>query len=100
MQEELIGKVRRLVFARGFLRLRDLQMEAVATAGNLYLPYWVCFRGTAEALKLDILDAVRRRPEGAKGSGIGPGLAAGSFIGKWPQLENERRRLKGLERST
>ena len=66
MQEQLMGKVRRLVFSRGFLRLRDLQMEATAVAGELHLPYWICFRGNAEAVRLEILDAVRRRSEGGK----------------------------------
>ena len=70
MQEQLMGKVRRLVFSRGFLRLRDLQMEATAIAGNLYLPYWVCFRGGAQVARLEILDAVRRKAEGGKVRGL------------------------------
>lgn len=66
MREQLIGKVRRVVFSRGFVRLRDLQIEANAVEGNVYLPYWVCFRGRDQMAKLEILDAVRRKPEGGK----------------------------------
>lgn len=65
-REQLLGKVRRVVFSRGFARLRDLQMEAKAVPGDLYVPYWVCFRGDDHAAKLEIMDAVRRRPEGGK----------------------------------
>jgi hypothetical protein len=65
-REQLIGKVRRLVFLRGFVRLQDFQMKASVVPGEFYVPYWVCFRGVAQAAKVDILDAVRRRPEGGK----------------------------------
>lgn len=64
--ERLLAKVRRVVFSRGFARLRDLQMEARAVPVDLYVPYWICFRGDDPAAKLEILDAVRRRPEGGK----------------------------------
>ena len=70
MKEKLIDKVRRLLFSRGFVRLRDLQMEATAIAGDLYLPYWVCFRGSERAAKLEIMDAMRRRSEGGKVRGL------------------------------
>jgi hypothetical protein len=69
-REKLMDKVRRLLFSRGFVRLRDLQLEATAVAGELYLPYWVCFRGSDAAAKLEILDAVRRRSEGGKVRGM------------------------------
>jgi len=65
-RERLLGKVRRVLFSRGFARLRDLQIEARVVPGDLYVPYWVCFRGADHAAKLEILDAIRRRPEGAK----------------------------------
>ena len=61
----LIHKVRRLVFSRGFMRLSNLQFEAAPLA-DFYIPYWLCFRGSGPTAKLQILDAVRRRPEGAK----------------------------------
>jgi hypothetical protein len=65
-QEKLTDKVRRLVFSRGFAQLRDLRIEAIAIPGDLHVPYWVCFRGDNHGARMEILDAVRRRFEGAK----------------------------------
>lgn len=64
--EKLIDKVRRLLFSRGFSRLRNPEIEAAAIGDNLYFPYWVCFRGREHAAKLEIMDAVRRKSEGGK----------------------------------
>jgi hypothetical protein len=64
--ELLITKVRRLVYARGFFRIRDLQISAEPVAGELYVPYWVGFRGRGRLAQFVVLDAVRRRVEGAK----------------------------------
>lgn len=69
-REKVLDKVRRVLFSRGFARLRDLRMDATAVADDLYLPYWVCFRGSGSAVKLEILDAVRRRSEGGKVRGM------------------------------
>ena len=65
-EERLIAKVRRMVFTQGFFRVRDLKIEATPISGEICIPYWVCFRGSGERAHLAILDAVRRRPEGAK----------------------------------
>jgi hypothetical protein len=65
-EKRLIGKVRRMIFTRGFFRVRDLKIEALPVPGEICVPYWVCFRGTRERVHLAVLDAVRRRPEGAK----------------------------------
>jgi len=65
-RELLMNKVRRVVFSRGFIRLKNLELEATAIPGEVYVPYWVCFRGGDQIAKLAILDAVRRKPEGAK----------------------------------
>src|SRR2546423_238228 len=65
-EDRLIAKVRRMIFTRGFFRVRDLKIEAVPVPGEICVPYWVCFRGTSERVHLAVLDAVRRRPEGAK----------------------------------
>lgn len=64
--ERLQEKVRRMVFARGFFRVRGLKIEAIPVPGEICVPYWVCFRGTDERVHLAVMDAVRRRPEGAK----------------------------------
>jgi len=65
-EEQLIAKVRRMIFTRGFFRVRDLRIEAIPLPGEFCVPYWVCFRGMVEKANLSVLDAVRRRPEGAK----------------------------------
>lgn len=65
-EERMIGKVRRMIFTRGFFRVRDLRIEASALPGDICVPYWVCFRGSGDRVHLAVLDAVRRRPEGAK----------------------------------
>jgi hypothetical protein len=65
-EEKLIGKVRRMIFTRGFFRVRNLEIEAIPLPGEICVPYWVGFRGSRDAVQLSVLDAVRRRPEGAK----------------------------------
>ena len=63
--DALIAKVRRLIFTRGFFRIRDLHIQAIPLATEVYIPYWICFRGT-NSVYISILDAIRRKPEGAK----------------------------------
>jgi hypothetical protein len=65
-EEKLVAKVRRMVFSQGFFRVRDLKIEAIPQGEEICIPYWVCFRGSPDALRLAVFDAVRRRPEGAK----------------------------------
>lgn len=77
-QERVVAKVRRLIFARGFFRLRDVQLEAAQIPGDLHIPYWICFRGSDGRVHFSILDAVRRRAEGAK---------ARHLIEDWLRLE-------------
>ena len=62
----VIGKVQRLLFSTGFFRVRNLQITAEPGAGEIYVPYWVGFRGRGTRARLAVIDAVRRRPEGAK----------------------------------
>jgi hypothetical protein len=62
----MITKVQRLLFGSGFFRLRDLKIAAEPVAGEIYIPYWVGFRGRGVHPHLAVIDAVRRRPEGAK----------------------------------
>jgi hypothetical protein len=96
--ELLRTKVLRVLFQQGFFKLRDftLEIERVAMEGagadagatqwngedagatrqwgELYLPYWLAFYGRQQAAKCRVLDAVRRRIEGAK---------AASFFQEW-----------------
>ncbi|MGH9503443.1 MAG: hypothetical protein ACRD20_11395 [Terriglobales bacterium] len=62
----VIAKVQRLLFSTGFFRLRDLHISAEPVAGEIYVPYWVGFRGRGIRARLAVIDAVRRQPEGAK----------------------------------
>ena len=66
LRDRIIGKVRRIVFAQGFFKLRDLQIEAHVIPGDYCVPYWICFRGKRGRVHLAVLDAVRRKREGAK----------------------------------
>ncbi len=62
----LLGKVQRLLFSSGFFRLRDLRLTATPVAGEIHVPYWVGFRGRGIRANMAVIDAVRRKPEGAK----------------------------------
>ncbi len=62
----VLEKVRRFLFSTGFFRIRDLHLSAEAVPGELYVPYWVGFRGRETTARLFVMDAVRRRMEGAK----------------------------------
>lgn len=62
----VIAKVQRLLFSTGFFRVRTLQINAEPVAGEVYIPYWVGFRGRGNRARLAVIDAVRRKPEGAK----------------------------------
>lgn len=57
--------VRRMVFKRGFFKIKDLRIEPQLVVEFGY-PYWVGFYGSGERASLVVLDAVRRRKEGAK----------------------------------
>jgi len=64
--EVAISRVRRLLYSRGFFRMRDLHLTATALPGDVHVPYWVGFRGRGQNANFSVLDAVRRRPEGGK----------------------------------
>lgn len=66
LRDCLLARVRRVVFARGFFRLREVRFDAQEIAGEIYIPYWICFRGPDGQVRISVLDAVRRSPEGAK----------------------------------
>ncbi|PYX91783.1 MAG: hypothetical protein DMG71_19430 [Acidobacteria bacterium] len=64
--ELIVDKYRRLLFQRGFFRLRGLHISAVPFPGEIHIPYWVGFRGHSTRVHIQVMDAVRRRREGAK----------------------------------
>jgi hypothetical protein len=60
------AKVQRLLFSTGFFRVRNLRISAEPVAGEIYIPYWVGFRGRGARARFAVMDAVRRKMEGAK----------------------------------
>jgi hypothetical protein len=66
-EELLRGKVLRVIFQQGFFKLRKSNLEVVHQPLDLHLPYWLALYGK-EAVRCRVLDAVRRRIEGAKAS--------------------------------
>ena len=62
----VVAKVQRLLFSTGFFRVRNLRISAEPVAGEIYIPYWVGFRGRGPQARFVVMDAVRRKMEGAK----------------------------------
>ena len=62
-------KALRVIFQRGFFKVRDLQLEIKLQPLELHVPYWLGFYGNAAA-SCRVLNAVRRRMEGAKASAL------------------------------
>jgi hypothetical protein len=62
----VVERVRRLVFSSGFFKIRDLDITAELVPLDLHVPYWVGFSGSPSHLRLTVMDALRRRVEGAK----------------------------------
>jgi len=62
----LIAKLRRVLYSGGFFRVRDLSITAAPLDDELFIPYWLGFRGSGNVARVSVIDAVRRRPEGAK----------------------------------
>lgn len=56
----------RLLFSKGFFRLRNPKISVEAVGDVFYVPYWVAFYGAGEQATFTVLDAVRRRVEGNK----------------------------------
>lgn len=62
----LEASVRRMIFRAGFFRVCDLRIESELLIPELHVPFWVGFRGNSESATPVVLDAVRRRHEGAR----------------------------------
>lgn len=73
-EERLRLKVLRVLFQQGFFKLRALKVEITPLSVDLHLPYWLAFYGMNGAARCRVMDAVRRRLEGAKAS---------SFFEEW-----------------
>lgn len=66
--ELLREKALRVIFSEGFFKLRDASIEIQREPGELFLPYWLGFYGSRDSFRCRVMDAVRRRMEGAKAS--------------------------------
>jgi hypothetical protein len=64
--ELLREKALRVIFLEGFFKLRGGQIEVTREGAEFHIPYWLGFYGGGKTAKCRVLDAVRRRVEGAK----------------------------------
>jgi hypothetical protein len=64
--ELLRDKVLRVIFQQGFFKLRDATLEITPVPCELHMPYWLGFHERDGAVRCRVMDAVRRRMEGAK----------------------------------
>jgi hypothetical protein len=64
----LRDKALRAIFQQGFFRLRNANLEISFVPCELHLPYWLGFYGRESLVRCRVMDAVRRRIEGAKAS--------------------------------
>ena len=67
-EELLREKVWRVIFQQGFFKIREPKLEVVREAVELHLPYWLGLYGGKNGVRCRVMDAVRRRMEGAKAS--------------------------------
>ncbi|HEY2460980.1 MAG TPA: hypothetical protein VGI16_09235 [Candidatus Acidoferrum sp.] len=67
VEELLREKVLRVIFQQGFFKVRDTKLELVREEMELHVPYWLGFYGQT-VVTCRVIDAVRRRIEGAKAS--------------------------------
>jgi hypothetical protein len=59
-------KLLRIIFQRGFFRVRDLRLQIHRSALEFSMPYWLGLYGPDGGLRCRVMDAVRRRMEGEK----------------------------------
>jgi hypothetical protein len=65
--EELIReKVLRIIFEQGFFKLSGRSLAVFREPMELHVPYWLGFHEKRGAIRCRVMDAVRRRIEGAK----------------------------------
>jgi hypothetical protein len=66
--ELLRDKVLRIIFQQGFFKLRAANLQITPVRFELHLPYWLGFHERDGSVHCRVMDAVRRRIEGAKAS--------------------------------
>jgi len=66
--ELLREKALRIVFQQGFFKVREASLHFSRKPDIVYLPYWLGFYASGGIVRCRVMDAVRRRVEGAKAS--------------------------------
>lgn len=66
--ELLRDKALRVVFQKGFFKVRQASLNFSRKPDMVHLPYWLGFYSGGEVVRCRVMDAVRRRIEGAKAS--------------------------------
>jgi hypothetical protein len=61
----LRDKILRAIFQQGFFKLREFELHLAPVSAPFHIPYWLGFYGR-ERLRCRVMDAIRRRIEGAK----------------------------------
>jgi hypothetical protein len=61
-------KVLRIIFQQGFFKMRETTLKFTSLPELVHLPYWLGFYSSGELVRCRVMDAVRRRIEGAKAS--------------------------------
>lgn len=64
-EQLLREKVLRVIFLQGFFKLRG-EIDVARAGEEFHIPYWLGFYGDTKFARCRVLDAVRRRVEGAK----------------------------------
>jgi hypothetical protein len=61
-------KALRIIFQQGFFKVREASLNFSRKPDIVHLPYWLGFYVSARIVRCRVMDAVRRRVEGAKAS--------------------------------
>ena len=72
--ELLREKALRVIFQQGLFKVREASMNFVRKPDSVHLPYWLGFYSSGAVVRCRVMDAVRRRIEGAK---------AAAFFEQW-----------------
>ena len=67
-EELLKEKVLRVIFQQDFFKMRHETLKFSRQPELIYVPYWLGFYAARDVVRCRVMDAVRRRIEGAKAS--------------------------------
>lgn len=65
-EELLREKVWRIIFQQGFFKIREARLDIAREPAEIHLPYWLGLYNSPTGVRCRVMDAVRRRMEGAK----------------------------------